>query len=118
MGVGLGRNLDLAELVTAAGDDSMEALRAADEDGALTKNLQAQYDELAKSEKAGADIAEFKTGADGEAGSKPVDEAMATLKIAIEKLTEANAADKGIQSVGEMTVGILRLPDGTNISQP
>jgi hypothetical protein len=118
MGVGLGRNLDLAELVTAAGDDSMEALRAADEDGALTKNLQAQYDELAKSEKAGADIAEFKTGADGEAGSKPVDEAMAALKIAIEKLTEANAADKGIQSVGEMTVQMLRLPDGTHISQP
>jgi hypothetical protein len=118
MGVGLGRNLDLAELVNAATAEAMDALGAADEDGALTKNLQAQYDQMLASQEAGAESADFKTGVDGEAGSKPVEEIMATLKAAIEKLTEANAADKGLQTVGEMTVQLLRLPDGTNISQP
>lgn len=117
MGEGLGRVMSLSGLIGETGAEGMESIAALDEDADLTGRLQAQYAELEKAKKAGGgDLMVEYRGEGGKAESTTVDEAMKSIQAAMEKLAEVNAAEKGLQTVEEMTVKTLRVENSTTLN--
>ena len=120
MGDGLGRVLNLSELIGRSGAEGMEALSSLDENDELTSRLRAQYDELEKAKQAGGKkggelLVDYK-GEGGESTSTTVDKAMKGIQDALAKLAEVNAPAKGQQAVEEMTVKVLRVENSTTIN--